>query len=165
MMARTSQRAVLPWEYIVCTECLGKNPYAIWLVKFGCFEEQNHQQRSPKTTTVVVDTENMKLVSVRDPSTLPPRTTAHSQLEYDCWKALHIIKQQSESSISQQPTQLCVMVYIQSMWIFYTDYKIHSQSYQQRFASIVCLPTHRQSGCPGSLALSTVIELHSIWSQ
>ena len=105
-------RVVLPWENIVCANCLDKNPYAIWLVKYCCFDAQAHKQ--PRTTVVVIDVKNVKLVRVRQSPTGTktggPKmckqqmsrgtcrngdscTKAHSEIELDCWNATYFLRQ------------------------------------------------------------------------
>ena len=56
---------VVPWEHWVCSQCLWKNPYAVWLVKLRCFKPQRHHQNKRKL--VSIDPSSMKLVEMRHP--------------------------------------------------------------------------------------------------
>ena len=110
-MTTSSNRVVMPWEHHVCEKCLKKNSYAVWLVWYGCFNRRDHPKS--KQVVVVIDTDNIKLVQVRDlPGTQSARvklckepmscrygdncTRAHSTLELDCWTAIDKIQRTSE---------------------------------------------------------------------
>ena len=92
-----------PWEYDVCEDCYGNNPYAIWLVKQMCFRPKRH--RGMGTVRVVIDQNCMVMREIRpmphnsfwfrgefvDCFFYPecPRdkecTFAHSPIECDTW--------------------------------------------------------------------------------
>ena len=93
-----------PWEHQVCSQCHGSNPYAIWLVKVGCFQPHRHLQCD--YIRVVIDSENTVLEPLRPMSRnfrsfhgayrmcdnlvkgiCPKRTCyfAHSDFEVDMW--------------------------------------------------------------------------------
>lgn len=111
MAMASGTRVALPWENIVCADCLDKNPYAIWLVKYCCFDAQAHKQA---LTTVVIDVKNVKLVRVRQiPTGIKTQdlklckqqmcqgtcrnrggcTKAHSKIELDTWNAIYFLRQ------------------------------------------------------------------------
>lgn len=52
-----------PWEHRVCSKCYYNNPYAVWLVKVGCF--QPHRHSMCEYVRVVIDTNDMALETVR----------------------------------------------------------------------------------------------------
>ena len=52
-----------PWEHQVCSQCHGSNPYAIWLVKVGCFQPHRHIQGN--YIHVIIDSENIVLEPLR----------------------------------------------------------------------------------------------------
>lgn len=106
---------LLPWEHYVCSKCLQLNPYAIWLVKFKCFQRSLHK-RYAEEVIVVIEPGSMKLIEVRP---LPENydrfrgkfwmcrdvvkhgscdsyhSYAHSEVEYDSWNAKKTILQGS----------------------------------------------------------------------
>ena len=52
----------MPWEHRVCSRCLEANPYAIWLVKVGCFTPHIH--KTAFFVTVVIEHESMKMIFI-----------------------------------------------------------------------------------------------------
>ena len=92
----------MPWEHRVCSKCLDANPYAIWLVKIGCFKP--HVHNTALFVTVVIEHERMKMIFI---SALPSSCIAqggdvemcntsecvgtavcelaHSSYEFDTW--------------------------------------------------------------------------------
>ena len=52
-----------PWEHRVCYPCYCYNPYAIWLVKVGCFQPHRHLQC--EYIRVVIDSNDMVLEPIR----------------------------------------------------------------------------------------------------
>lgn len=54
---------LLPWEHKVCQKCFYHNPHAIWLVKYGCFQQFLHEDAQKATVVIVHDT--MEMIKVR----------------------------------------------------------------------------------------------------
>ena len=101
-----NRSVILPWEYKVCDDCLKKNSYAIWLVKYGCFDSKVHQKLN-KFVSVVIDVKNVRLVQVREiPKGIKAITMctnsgkckkngcvkAHSEFELEHWKWINCLK-------------------------------------------------------------------------
>ena len=55
----------MPLEHKVCVQCCESNPYAIHLVKVGCFYPYRPDHDHDKTVMVVIDCKHVKLVPIR----------------------------------------------------------------------------------------------------
>ena len=71
---------LLPWEHQVCPKCLYQNQHAIWLVKYGCFEQFLHKfGKGTEPVVVVIVHETMEMVRLRP----LPRTSFQFRGSFD----------------------------------------------------------------------------------
>lgn len=121
----------MPWEHRVCSQCLEANPYAIWLVKVGCFHP--HWHRISQSVTVVIEHESMKMITVNP---LPPTfivhrgdyeictnslcsdescVLAHSTCEFDTWNTKKwLLDGKRYTNVLYQNLSLLINVFIVS---------------------------------------------------